>query len=120
MIKIHEIQRNKYNPRDKQERVIEYSSWENYCKDISTFDGMRHMMYPSIPRQTLIENINLHNLDEYTINDLIVYLEFFNVATGKTIIHEAVEIIDCPACTAEGKSSYMCETCYGRGYVENV
>lgn len=112
MIKIKEIQKVKDNPKDRQERIIEYSSWEDYCNDVSIIDGIKYMAYPSMPSRT--RPYNIHKQQGY------VTFEFYHRLLGKTVLYEGVEIVDCPACTAESKSSYMCETCYGRGYVENI
>ena len=38
--------------KSPDQRIIEYDSWQSYIENIQEFDGMKHMLYPSIPRMT--------------------------------------------------------------------
>lgn len=63
MVEIKEIHYEKKNPSNRQERIIKYSSWEDYIKDIQIIDGTikQNPRYPSIPRQTQIYNLKIKN-----------------------------------------------------------
>lgn len=59
MVKIKEIQYEKYNPDNRQQRIIEYPSWLDYIQDIQKEDAMSHMFSPSFPRQTSIMKLKV-------------------------------------------------------------
>jgi hypothetical protein len=81
-MQIREFQYNKHKPTDFQERIINYSSWKDYCKDIKKVDGTAlKLLYPSIPRQTRPQVI-------YE-KDGEIMLEYINGLTCKNIVHIA-------------------------------
>ena len=86
MVQIKEYQNDKYNPYDNQERVIEYSSWNEYLKDIQTFDGMKNNPFPTLPRQSKIDE------DSVCIGENYITFTFYNNALHKTIYHESILI----------------------------
>jgi hypothetical protein len=84
MVKIKEVQYEKYNPDHKQDRIIEYSSWQEYIEDIQKIDGIRNMQYPSLPRYTQPLNFRVWN-DSLT-------LEFDHRVIREMVVHEATLI----------------------------
>ena len=81
MAKIKEIQFEKYNPDNKQERELEYDSWQEYIENIQKIDGMRHRQHPSLPRMVSVMNFKVWN-DSLS-------LEFVHPVTRHRIVHEA-------------------------------
>ena len=75
-------------PLNSQERVIEYSSWEDYCNDIVKVDGMKELSYPSLPRQTRINESSLYCTDKW------ISFDFIHRLFRKEIIHYAEPIPD--------------------------
>lgn len=67
MVKIKEIHYQKDYSDNKQDRIIEYSSWEDYCRDVQIIDGTIHQLhYPAVPRQTPIRNFKFENENKIT------------------------------------------------------
>lgn len=61
MVKIYEHQSEDKN-NSFQDRIIEYSSWDDYVRDIQEVDGTnKQLIYASIPRQTKVNVINISN-----------------------------------------------------------
>jgi len=97
MIKIREYQWEKTGeetlfsltiPKNSQERIIEYSSWEDYCKDIVKVDGMKNLSYPSLPRQTRIHENSLCCTDKW------ISFDFVHRLLRKEIMHYAEPVSD--------------------------
>lgn len=75
-------------PQNYQQRVIEYSSWEDYCNDIVKVDGMKELPYPSLPRQTRINESSLCCTDKW------ISFDFVHRLLRKDIMHYAEPISD--------------------------
>ena len=80
-MKIYEYQECVSDPRNCQARTVEYESWEQYIKDVKTFDKLS-----SIPRQTLISNLK--------ISENSLSFEFIHRVINQTIRHTAIRIPD--------------------------
>lgn len=86
-MKIHELQYAVDNIEDKQERDIEYSTWDKYIDDILSSPRRQEAAYPAIPRNTCVDNIM-----ESTNNKLIV--RFYHFLNRKCVEHVATLIED--------------------------
>lgn len=84
MVNIREMQYQKENKANMQSRIITYESWEKYVNDLRTVDGFKENLYPSLPRMTKLENVELKD------NEVIG--EFFNRAMKMNFIHVAYAI----------------------------
>lgn len=80
MINIYEHQYEKGNKDNKQERVIVYSDFDSYERDLLC-DNIK-AAYPSLPRQA--EVLNHHR------NGNAITLEFFHPLMNCAIVHIAV------------------------------
>jgi len=79
MVSIKETQYQKGNNESKQERIIEYSSWEDYCNNVARPDGMKFTVYPSLPRQTKPYNI--------VISEDVITFQFMHRVLNDEVAH---------------------------------
>ena len=86
MVQIKEYQHDKCNHNNCQERFVEYSSWNEYLKDIQAFDGMKNNPYPTLPRQTKIDE------DSVRIGEDYITFTFYHKILHRTIYHESTLI----------------------------
>jgi len=86
--------------------------------EITDFMGemIRTNFFPDIYIETL-EGTMKANIGDYIIKG--IKNEFYPC---KPDIFEATyeKVVECPACNNNASNKYMCETCYGTGYVINI
>lgn len=85
-MKIKEYQYEIGDSTNFQERIIIYDTWDEYVEDITTFDGQKHIAYPSIPRQTAIYNVIVESDQlSFSFNHRLFKKEFKHISK---IVHD--------------------------------
>lgn len=87
MIKIHECQYVLDNISNRQERDIEYHSWSKYVDDILNSPRRQDLAYPSLPRNSKVEEVI------EMANDKLV-IRFYHFMLGQTVVHVATLLSD--------------------------
>lgn len=80
MVKIHECQYVLDDISNRQERDIEYHSWNKYVEDILNSPRRQDLAYPSLPR-----NSNVDKVIEMTNDKLVI--RFYHFMIGQTVEH---------------------------------
>lgn len=87
MVKIHEQQYTLDNILNRQERDIEYHSWNKYVDDILNSPRRQVLAYPSLPR-----NSKVNEVIESTNDKLVI--RFYHFMLGQTVEHVAMLLSD--------------------------
>lgn len=82
MVKIHECQYVLDNISNRQERDIEYHSWNKYIEDILNSPRRQDLAYPSLPRNSKVDKVIEMANDELVIR-------FYHFMIGQTVEHVA-------------------------------
>lgn len=82
MVKIHECQYVLDNISNRQERDIEYHSWNKYVEDLLSSPRRQDLAYPSLPR-----NSKVNKVIEMTNDKLVI--RFYHFMIGQTVEHVA-------------------------------
>lgn len=82
MVKIHECQYVIDNSSNRQERDIEYHSWNKYVDDILNSPRRQDLAYPSLPRNSKVDKVI-----EMTNDKLMI--RFYHFMIGQTVEHVA-------------------------------
>lgn len=82
MVKIHECQYVLDNISNRQERDIEYYSWNKYVDDIFNSPRRQDLAYPSLPR-----NSKVNKVIEMTNDKLVI--RFYHFMIGQIVEHVA-------------------------------
>lgn len=82
MVKIHECQYVLDNISNRQERDIEYHSWNKYIDDILNSSKRQDLVYPSLPRNSKVDKVIEMSNDKLVIR-------FYHFMIGQTVEHVA-------------------------------
>lgn len=85
MVKIHEQQYTLDNILNRQERDIEYDSWNKYVDDILNSLRRQDLVYPSLPRNSKVDKVIEMENDKLVIR-------FYHFMIGQTVEHVATLI----------------------------